>query len=92
MSGMVEIGFEAVAFFALGGLIGYLLGRILKLVVALFLLILLLGILGLAFFQFDFWGLLDSVKPLLTAFYSFITSRVETLLGFIIGLIVSLVR
>ncbi len=89
---MVEIGFEAVAFFALGGLVGYLVGRLLKVVVALILVILLLGILGLAFFQFDFWGLLESVKPLLLAFYNFITSRVETLLGFIIGLIVSLVR
>ncbi len=89
---MVEIGFEAVAFFALGGLVGYLVGRLLKVVVALILVILLLGILGLAFFQFDFWGLLESVKPLLLAFYNFINSRVETLLGFIIGLIVSLVR
>jgi len=84
---MISITFETILFLLIGGVLGYVVGKFLKTIVALILLIIALSLIGITFLNIDYSSIISSLRPLVESFITFIKSRTELLVGFILGTI-----
>jgi len=89
---MISITFETILFFLIGGVLGYVVGRLLKTILALILLIIALSLIGITFLNVDYSSVISSLRPLVESFVAFIKSRTELLVGFILGTIVGILK
>lgn len=89
---MAAITLEMILLFGIGCLIGYIIGKLLKAIIALIILIIILGLLGIAFLNIDYFEILGALKPLASSFINFIRSRIEIMVGFLLGLIIGIIR
>ena len=89
---MINITFETILFLLIGGVLGYVVGKLLKTVVALILLIIALSLIGITFLNIDYSSIISSLSPLVESFITFIKSRTELLVGFILGTIVGILK
>ena len=89
---MISITFETILFLLIGGVLGYVVGKLLKTIVALILLIIALSLIGIAFLNIDYSSIISSLRPLVESFITFIKSRTELLVGFILGTIVGILK
>jgi len=89
---MISITFETILFLLIGGVLGYVVGKLLKTIVALILLIIALSLIGITFLNIDYSSIISSLRPLVKSFIAFIKSRTELLVGFILGTIVGILK
>jgi len=89
---MINITFETILFLLIGGVLGYVVGKLLKTIVALILLIIALSLIGITFLNIDYSSIISSLRPLVESFITFIKSRTELLVGFILGTIVGILK
>ena len=89
---MISITFETILFLLIGGVLGYVVGRLLKTILALILLIIALSLIGITFLNVDYSSVISSLRPLVESFVAFIKSRTELLVGFILGTIVGIFK
>jgi len=89
---MISITFETILFLLIGGVLGYVVGKLLKTIVALILLIIALSLIGITFLNIDYSSIISSLRPLVESFITFIKSRTELLIGFILGTIVGILK
>jgi len=89
---MISITFETILFLLIGGVLGYVVGKLLKTIVALILLIIALSLIGITFLNIDYSSIISSLRPLVESFITFIKSRTELLVGFILGTIVGILK
>ena len=89
---MISITFETILFLLIGGVLGYVVGKLLKTIIALILLIIALSLIGITFLNIDYSSIISSLRPLVESFMAFIKSRIELLVGFILGVIVGILK
>ena len=89
---MISITFEMILFLLIGGVLGYIVGKLLKTIIALILLIIALSLIGITFLNIDYSSIVSSLRPLVESFIAFIKSRTELLVGFILGVIIGILK